>query len=130
MASIDDPILSRWLAQGGSINQEAVARAMSVHANESAAASSPIQCVLSLGDNFYNNGVASVQDSLWEMAFRQVYMKYGSSLRVPWHPVFGNHDYGYGAAGLIAQVSQHSSTLFFSDGKRYVRAAGVAHNVY
>ena len=83
------------------VNQAAVARQMSLHVNRTAA---HLACILSLGDNFYNDGVASVQDTMWTRAWSAVYLSFGPSLRVPWHPVFGNHDYGYGQTGLTAQV--------------------------
>jgi hypothetical protein len=35
--------------------------------------------------------VASTSDSMWANAWRGVYLgPYGASLRVPWHPIFGN----------------------------------------
>lgn len=83
------------------INQAAVARQMSLYVNRTGAAPA---CVLSLGDNFYDDGVASIEDTLWTQAWSSVYLSFGPSLRVPWHPVFGNHDYGYGQTGLSAQV--------------------------
>jgi len=47
--------------------------------------------VISTGDNFYPNGVASVLDPLWEKSFEEVYTAY--SLQQEWYPVLGNHDY-------------------------------------
>ena len=47
---------------------------------------------LSLGDNFYYNGVASVDDPQWQTSFEQVYA--APALRnTPWWGVLGNHDY-------------------------------------
>lgn len=81
--------------------------------------------MLALGDNFYDNGVASTDDALWEKAFRSVYMGYGPSLAVPWHPVFGNHDYGYGLAGLRAQVTflHHSDTANWLTRLRFLQVS-------
>lgn len=45
--------------------------------------------VLALGDNFYEMGVSSVDDPLWEAVFMNMYNRIG----IPWYPVFGNHDY-------------------------------------
>jgi acid phosphatase len=50
-----------------------------------------ISFVLSLGDNFYESGVKSVDDPLWKIDFRDVYTH--PSLQVPWYPVLGNHDW-------------------------------------
>jgi hypothetical protein len=95
------------------INQVAIAGAMSRHALSLSPAPS---FVLALGDNFYDKGVQSSSDSLFTTLWEQVYLGEGSGLRVPWHPVFGNHDYGYGQAGLRAQVERTSVRGTSSDG--------------
>jgi tartrate-resistant acid phosphatase type 5 len=43
-----------------------------------------------LGDNFYENGVDSVDDELWDLAFEQPY----ADVPLPFYAVLGNHDYG------------------------------------
>lgn len=47
--------------------------------------------VISVGDNFYENGVTSVRDENWKKSFEDVYT--APSLQVPWHVILGNHDY-------------------------------------
>ncbi len=47
--------------------------------------------IISCGDNFQLQGVASVQDPLWLVNFENVYKNL--SLQVDWYPVLGNHDY-------------------------------------
>ncbi|MEP9401678.1 tartrate-resistant acid phosphatase type 5 family protein [Sphingomonas sp. VNH70] len=47
--------------------------------------------VLAIGDNFYSDGVASVDDPLWNSVFEQVYTH--PALQVPWYALLGNHDY-------------------------------------
>lgn len=47
--------------------------------------------ILTTGDNFYPNGVASVQDPYWISSFENIYKGFG--LFVPWYAVLGNHDY-------------------------------------
>jgi tartrate-resistant acid phosphatase type 5 len=47
--------------------------------------------VISLGDNFYEDGVASTGDPQWRTSFENVYS--AASLQVPWHVILGNHDY-------------------------------------
>ncbi len=47
--------------------------------------------IVSCGDNFQINGVASTQDPLWTANFENVYKPL--SLQVEWFPVLGNHDY-------------------------------------
>jgi acid phosphatase len=47
--------------------------------------------VVSVGDNFYEDGVAGVDDPQWKTSFEDVYT--APSLQVPWHVALGNHDY-------------------------------------
>lgn len=47
--------------------------------------------IISTGDNFYSDGVASVDDPQWFSSFENIYK--GNLLHVPWFVVLGNHDY-------------------------------------
>lgn len=47
--------------------------------------------IISTGDNFYPDGVASTSDIHWKRSFEEVYTSY--SLMCNWHVVLGNHDY-------------------------------------
>lgn len=47
--------------------------------------------VVTVGDNFYPNGVASTQDPQWEKSFEDIYDQH--SLHEDWHVCLGNHDY-------------------------------------
>lgn len=47
--------------------------------------------IISTGDNFYPNGVASTSDPLWDSSFEDVYSAH--SLNCDWFVVPGNHDY-------------------------------------
>ncbi len=47
--------------------------------------------VISVGDNFYDNGVASTGDPQWRTSFEDVYS--APSLQIPWQVILGNHDY-------------------------------------
>ncbi|MEQ8473020.1 MAG: metallophosphoesterase [Marinoscillum sp.] len=47
--------------------------------------------IISTGDNFYPNGVASTQDPQWQTSFEEVYSNH--SLNCDWYVVLGNHDY-------------------------------------
>merc|ERR1719453_1406969 len=49
------------------------------------------QFVIALGDNFYDDGVTSTHDELWDTAFHDIYSS--KPLHVPWFAVLGNHDY-------------------------------------
>ncbi len=83
----------RFLAMGdwgrqGEPHQTAVALRMG---EEAGRAGREARFVLALGDNFYEDGVASVDDPQWQSSFEGVYT--APSLRIPWYAVLGNHDY-------------------------------------
>lgn len=65
----------------------------------------PIDFVLGLGDNFYPEGVRSVNDREFQDWYA-VFIKTHRSLQVPWHMVMGNHDMYqlYYSPGSNAQV--------------------------
>lgn len=77
--------LGDW-GRDGQNNQKLLADAM-----EQLAAKKPQDFLLSLGDNFYPDGVSSVTDSQWETSFENIYA--GSHLKMPWYVALGNHDY-------------------------------------
>ena len=85
-----DPLVS-FLAVGdwgrdGAFHQAEVAARMGETARSVNAA-----FVISVGDNFYEDGVASVDDPKWRTSFEDVYT--APSLQVPWYVALGNHDY-------------------------------------
>lgn len=47
--------------------------------------------VVTVGDNFYPNGVGSIQDPQWKRSFEDIYHQH--SLHEDWHISLGNHDY-------------------------------------
>ena len=62
--------------------------------------------IISTGDNIYPDGVASVQDPLWQASFENVFYQY--ALSRPWYAVLGNHDYHGNAQAQVdyTQISQ------------------------
>lgn len=70
----------------GQFHQRAVALRMGESAAEIGA-----RFVISVGDNFYEDGVASPDDPAWRKSFEAVYD--APSLQVPWRVILGNHDY-------------------------------------
>jgi len=56
--------------------------------------------VISVGDNFYEDGVVSVNDKQWQSSFEKVYS--APSLQVPWRVILGNHDYHANCDAQIA----------------------------
>lgn len=66
--------------------QRAVGREMArVHGEH------PFDLVLTVGDNFYPNGVASTEDEMWRTHFREPFVEAG--LDAPFYPALGNHDH-------------------------------------
>jgi acid phosphatase len=47
--------------------------------------------VISVGDNFYEDGVTGLADPKWKTSFEDIYS--ARALQVPWHVILGNHDY-------------------------------------
>lgn len=62
--------------------------------------------VVSVGDNFYSNGVESVTDPQWQSSFEAVYT--AASLQTPWHVILGNHDYRGNVQAQIDYSGQSS----------------------
>jgi acid phosphatase len=58
---------------------------------DKAAAETGSRFTVSVGDNFYDNGVASTSDPLWQTSFERIYD--GANLQTPWYVALGNHDY-------------------------------------
>ena len=78
-------VVGDW-GRGGDFRQRDVATAMARTAEQLGA-----RFVVSTGDNFYPNGVPSVDAPAWKQSFEDVYVQ--PSLQVPWYVVLGNHDY-------------------------------------
>lgn len=49
------------------------------------------QYTVSVGDNFYEDGVTAVNDPQWQSSFEEIYT--APSLQSPWKIILGNHDY-------------------------------------
>jgi len=78
-------VLGDW-GRNGERDQRDVAAQMAVAAKEMDAG-----FIISVGDNFYEHGVTSVDDPQWQSSFEKVYS--APVLQVPWHVALGNHDY-------------------------------------
>lgn len=83
--SINFLVVGDW-GRNGEFNQKAVANQMGLEASKHHA-----NFVLSMGDNFYPDGVISTTDPQWNKSFEDIYTNY--SLNIPWYTAFGNHDY-------------------------------------
>lgn len=78
-------VLGDW-GRNGEYYQQQVARQMS-----RAAATLDIGFVLTVGDNFYPNGVQSTSDHQWISSFEHIYTAH--FLHCNWYVTLGNHDY-------------------------------------
>ncbi|MBV6644877.1 MAG: metallophosphoesterase [Cyclobacteriaceae bacterium] len=79
-------VLGDW-GNYGSKKQRSVADQMNKWA-----ANHPVDFIISTGDNIYSKGVSSISDSLWQLAYEDVYT--GDHIKaLPWYAVLGNHDY-------------------------------------
>lgn len=78
-------IVGDW-GRMGQYAQTSIAKQM-----DKSAKLTPIDFIFSTGDNFYENGVADVNDAHWKQSFEQVYS--GSNILKNWYITLGNHDY-------------------------------------
>jgi tartrate-resistant acid phosphatase type 5 len=78
-------IFGDW-GRNGERDQTEVAAQMALAAKATAA-----RFIVSVGDNFYENGVASASDPQWQTSFENVYRD--PALQIPWQVILGNHDY-------------------------------------
>ncbi len=78
-------LLGDW-GRNGEKDQMAVATQMGLTGEKLNA-----KFVISVGDNFYEDGVSSAADPQWQSSFEKVYT--APSLQVPWQVILGNHDY-------------------------------------
>jgi acid phosphatase len=84
-AALNFAVIGDW-GRLGRPDQAQVAKQMALACDQAKA-----RFVISVGDNFYEDGVASVDDPQWQKSFENVYAE--PSLQVPWYVVLGNHDY-------------------------------------
>lgn len=87
-------VFGDWGRQGET-DQTEVAAQMAITAK-----ALPARFVISVGDNFYEDGVTDVQDPQWQTSFEKVYAD--PALQVPWHVILGNHDYRGNCEAQIA----------------------------
>lgn len=62
--------------------------------------------IINLGDNFYEYGVESVTDPLWNSNFEEMYDP--SVLNMPFYSILGNHDYRGNIGAQIDYVSPNN----------------------
>lgn len=107
-------VVGDW-GRDGSNHQSEVAAQMG-----RAAKSRGSRHVISVGDNFYEDGVQSVSDPRWQTSYEQVYS--AASLQIPWYAALGNHDY----RGVPqAQIDYSKISSRWRMPNRYYQVAGM-----
>jgi acid phosphatase len=101
-------VFGDW-GRNGEKDQRDVAVQMAVAAQDLNA-----KFIISVGDNFYENGVKSVDDPQWQTSFEKVYA--APSLQIPWHVALGNHDYH---GNCDAQIDYHKISPRWNMPARY-----------
>jgi tartrate-resistant acid phosphatase type 5 len=132
--ALDFVVIGDW-GRDGRWHQREVAREM----GRSAAAVGS-RFVISVGDNFYEDGVTDVADSQWKSSFEQIYTD--PALMTKWHVILGNHDYQGNVEAQLAYTATSprwsmparyytrtetladgtSVAFFFLDTSRYIRS--------
>jgi tartrate-resistant acid phosphatase type 5 len=90
--------------KAATLNQAGIAKAMATYAASRPAY--PPKFIITVGDNFYTKGVSSSTDPYWDYLYTNMYLSYESLANIPWYPVLGNHDWGYGMTGVQAQLDR------------------------
>ena len=111
-------VVGDW-GRDGAQHQRDVAEAMGRAAAESGA-----RFVLSVGDNFYENGVQSASDPQWRTSFEAIYT--APSLQVPWFVALGNHDY---RGNPQAQIDYAATSPRWKMPRRYYQVPGATLGV-
>jgi len=83
--SLNFMVIGDW-GRMGEFHQTEVAQQMDSFAQKTNA-----KFIIATGDNFYDNGVRSVEDPQWFGSFENIYK--GAALQRDWFVVLGNHDY-------------------------------------
>ena len=109
--------------------QRLVAEALARTAQASAS-NNPVQFMLFLGDNFYEEGVNSVEDPQWQDKLEKIYDPV--RLPMPFYAVLGNHDWLRGKQDVEIDYSKaHPESRWKMEAHYYKRqffAEGVDHS--
>jgi tartrate-resistant acid phosphatase type 5 len=103
----------------GTKQQELVAEAMARLAAQQQKTNA-VDFVMLVGDNFYNDGVMTVDDPQWQEKFEAMYDS--NRLAMPFYVVLGNHDWRMSMPDVeIDYPKTHPGTRWHMDGHYYQR---------
>lgn len=108
-------VVGDW-GRDGAQHQRDVAVAMGKAARELGS-----HFVVSVGDNFYEDGVQTAQDPQWKTSFEDVYTD--PALQMPWYVALGNHDY---RGNPQAQIDYATTSPRWNMPSRYYKVSGAA----
>lgn len=111
-------VVGDW-GRDGAQHQRDVAQAMGRAATDAGAS-----FILSVGDNFYENGVQSIDDAQWRTSFETIYT--APSLQIPWFVALGNHDY---RGNPQAQIDYAAKSPRWKMPRRYYQVSGATLGV-
>lgn len=104
----------------GSVEQRSIARAM-----RSIVRAFPCDFIATTGDNFYDDGVANLDDPHWRESFEDIYD--APELQIPWLVTLGNHDHHGNVDAQVAYSARSARwTLEGNYSSRFVEGAGGA----
>jgi tartrate-resistant acid phosphatase type 5 len=83
-----------------------------------------IQFVVSVGDNFYEDGVQSTTDPKWATSFVNMYT--GEALQKRWYQMLGNHDY---MGNVDAQLKYKADPRWHMPGRNYTFSLPVTGDI-
>ncbi|CAA0353941.1 unnamed protein product [Arabidopsis thaliana] len=98
-------VIGDWGRKGG-FNQSLVAHQMGVVGEKL-----DIDFVISVGDNFYDDGLKGVNDPSFEASFSHIYTH--PSLQKQWYSVLGNHDYRGNVEAQLSKVLTQKDWRWF-----------------
>ncbi|KAL0889475.1 hypothetical protein Bca101_013458 [Brassica carinata] len=103
--SLNILVVGDWGRQGG-FNQSIVAHQMGIVGEQL-----DIDYVISVGDNFYDDGLKGDTDPAFEASFSHIYTH--PSLQKQWYSVLGNHDYRGNVSAQLSHVLTQKDWRWF-----------------
>ncbi len=98
------------------------------HAIGAVASEIKAQFMCLLGDNFYNNGVSSISDPLWQTGFEEIFTSPSIS-SIPFYAILGDVDYHGNESAQIAYYETHREGRWVMPDYNYTKRFLLPHGV-